>query len=571
MGGRGGSGGSGLGLIVVCNDAGSAVAGSGSGDCHRTGCVSASAGRVPRDMCAVIENGMERDPSRRYASMTALHEDLQALCMHLPVKARAIRAPERWLRAARRRPGAVAAVLAVVLAVGVAVPVTMHWRDDVHAATEERHTRYLAELAALPPSIAFEGSLQSRQLLDADERQGYLARLDRVLALAPDDDFARLLRSALLLDQGDLAGSLADIELLTSDDDGRGESTPSFARAFRERYAAIDTEKPGVLGLDLDGLPPPQTDRDRVVLGFQLYRCKRAADALEVLEAGTSRHAVNLRMQARYASAISRQDLQRVLAEVDELERRQRGRTARSAYLRGLALRAAGDAEAALTAFEASAALCPDAYGTRFNIAMLHVAQQRPLAALRELHAARALRPANLNASQQIVSVLAELGRHDEATAEVERMPSTGHTAEPWHREYLRGYVNAWRAYTEYGAGREQQALEAEQRAVAHYRTAQQSCEPGSADYRWIAESIAARLLDGTTPQDRFDGLVRMLDDNPSSSVLLTAFARACAEAMPLDAARQQIMQNVLEAAAERARRRAAIDQTRETVPQKPR
>ncbi len=68
---------------------------------------------VPRDLVTIVHKAIDRNPARRYQTAALLAEDLQRFLRDEPILARRVRAPEQYLRWARRNP--VIAVLGGVL------------------------------------------------------------------------------------------------------------------------------------------------------------------------------------------------------------------------------------------------------------------------------------------------------------------------------------------------------------------------------------------------------------------------------------------------------------------------
>ncbi len=74
--------------------------------------------RLPRDLRAIVEKCLEREPARRYASAALLGEDLHRFVEGLPVRARPVSPLRRLARGIRRRPVLAAAIgLVAVFAV----------------------------------------------------------------------------------------------------------------------------------------------------------------------------------------------------------------------------------------------------------------------------------------------------------------------------------------------------------------------------------------------------------------------------------------------------------------------
>jgi len=518
---------------------------------------------LSRDLCAVIERGMDRDPSRRYASMKELSADLQALYSQLPVKARPITKIGRAVRSIRRRPAPAIVALVLVLAVAGTIPIVNWYQQEAHARDESRLTEYRGVIGGLASAIAFEGSFEIRPQLDATERQGYIDQLTRALELRPGDQFVRLLRSGLLLDRGDLQPSLADIKYLAEHNES------PFLRAFADRYAKVDTAKPGVLGLDLAGLPAPETDTDRVVMGFQLYRYKRYSDADDMLAACDNRHARNIRLGSLFVLGRmkwrkeDRSVLDQLLVEVSKLEEQQGCVTARTHYYRGASHHVLRDWENANAALQLSHELCPDAYGTNFNLGVVRIELDQWAAALEVLQHARKLRPANLNAAQQVSRVFAEMGDFDGAIAAIEAVPVVGLLLEPWHADFHRGYVEALRALSLFGTRDEEAAIEAEARALAYYAAALKKLAPDSRERGRINFNIQMLVLQDGDAESRCAKLLDRLRASPNSHIYLAALSVAFEQSGLMQS--ESLQQKVVELLS----RQAAIARQRSPIKQK--
>ncbi|HKE02034.1 MAG TPA: bifunctional serine/threonine-protein kinase/formylglycine-generating enzyme family protein, partial [Planctomycetota bacterium] len=98
---------------------------------------------ISRDVEAVIQKAIEKEPARRYSSAAALAADLEAILELRPISARPISAAARLARWSRRNPAkASAAVMAVLLV--VVAPSVIAWRESRSAraiADEQARTR----------------------------------------------------------------------------------------------------------------------------------------------------------------------------------------------------------------------------------------------------------------------------------------------------------------------------------------------------------------------------------------------------------------------------------------------
>ncbi len=104
------------------------------------------------DLDSIVLKALRYDPKDRYESAAAFSDDLQKFIDGLPVKARQITAAGRWMRAIKRKPVVVAAVIAFVALAGFGA--WQWYRAETHAAEArqlEAHLRsVLADIEARP-------------------------------------------------------------------------------------------------------------------------------------------------------------------------------------------------------------------------------------------------------------------------------------------------------------------------------------------------------------------------------------------------------------------------------------
>jgi serine/threonine protein kinase/tetratricopeptide (TPR) repeat protein len=96
---------------------------------------------VPPDLATVVHKAMAKEPADRYATATALAEDLRRFLDGRPVVARPLsrlRRANRWTRRHRRGLAAAAAALACGLILGLAGSTTVFFRQKVRAEDRER-------------------------------------------------------------------------------------------------------------------------------------------------------------------------------------------------------------------------------------------------------------------------------------------------------------------------------------------------------------------------------------------------------------------------------------------------
>jgi serine/threonine protein kinase/formylglycine-generating enzyme required for sulfatase activity len=153
---------------------------------------------VPRDLQAVVERCLHKDPRKRYGSARELGEDLGRFLEGRPVRARRVTGLERGWMWARRRPALAALAAVLVLATVGLLAGWMAWLDDArvqaeqHAAeAEERKTEadklkrkallevdkatrardFLVSILRISETDALGGNITARQILaDAEKR-----------------------------------------------------------------------------------------------------------------------------------------------------------------------------------------------------------------------------------------------------------------------------------------------------------------------------------------------------------------------------------------------------------------
>jgi hypothetical protein len=135
---------------------------------------------LPRDLAAIVERAMERDPRRRFATAALLAADFRAFLEHRPVSARPLSALQRRWRAVRRAPakalGGLAAILAVVL---LAAVLPLQQRQQPRSTRSSR--RWCATGCSMPcgstrPGAAMRGGRWRNRLPASPPRQTAVTR-----------------------------------------------------------------------------------------------------------------------------------------------------------------------------------------------------------------------------------------------------------------------------------------------------------------------------------------------------------------------------------------------------------
>lgn len=386
---------------------------------------------LPRDLRAIVERCLERDPARRYPTAAALQADLDAFLAHQPVTARPLgrigRTLRRWRRAPAR-PVAVAAAVLAALTLLVAVPLVQHQQRQQRQAEK-------AELyATLPSVLAVEGWPDERVLNELHaEHHAAIDLLDRILLLDEHDLPVRLWRACLRLDLGDRAGAADDLHRIAD----RGAS--AYLRALAARYLQLDPGRPGAMAVDTAGLPVPDSDEDCYVAGFHELRARHVrgfaerADELLVRAAVSYLPARDLRLLSLAERAGPRPELQQLLYdETVTLEAIYGRPTARTLAMRGLALLLQQRYQEAIEPLERSLALRPERHGPHQNLGIAYLRLGRLDDSERHLRHALRLRSFAWNTRQTLAQVARTRGDFATAYTIAEALPATGHRGEAW-------------------------------------------------------------------------------------------------------------------------------------------
>jgi WD40 repeat protein len=152
--------------------------------------------RLPADLVTICLQCLRKEPGKRYADALALAEDLRRFRLGEPIRARPVRAPERLVRWARRRPVVAGLLLALTLAVTAgATGVLWQWGEAVQARRQaeanERTANHFAEeekQARTAAEQAREGEQhQRRQVQEAFARTA----LNQAVSLCEQGDIDR--------------------------------------------------------------------------------------------------------------------------------------------------------------------------------------------------------------------------------------------------------------------------------------------------------------------------------------------------------------------------------------------
>ena len=475
---------------------------------------------LPRDLVAVVEKCLERDPGRRYPDAAALAADLDAFLRHQPVSARPLSPFGRRLRAWRRapaRPIAVVAVAATVLVAAIAWPI-LHRQQQQELMAEK-----LELYRRLPGVLAVEGWPDERVLSELrGEHQAAIEQLDAILALDPNDLPVRLWRACLYFDLGDRAAARRDLQAIAAQRDS------AYFRALAARYAEADPAQQGALAVPVADLPEPRTAPELYVQGFHELRNRHVAgyaaraDALLERAADDYLPARDLRLLslaslAEQTRGAERRPLLNLLYdEAVALEEAYGVETARTQAMRGVALLMMQRYEESIPPLERSLELRPERHGPHQNLGVAYRRVGDLAAAERHLRAAMRLRSFAWNTRYTLALTLRDRGQLDAALELCEGLTRDG--ARGRIRAETIGSIHLARAVDspDWQRRRELAAL-----AAASYREALASRDSA----RGRRHLAIAEALTAESREQAFLAFARAIHDAPPDAYQLASLA----------------------------------------------
>ncbi|MEM7205456.1 MAG: serine/threonine-protein kinase [Planctomycetota bacterium] len=449
---------------------------------------------LPKDLVAVIEQGMRRDPTRRYPAAQALLDDLRAFLDHRPVRARYI-GPGRRTAARVARSPTVRASTALVAAVALSLAGARYYGKQVEADARA----YDSVIAQLPHSL----TLGTRPVIeDAGERARITGLLDRALTLAPADLDARMHRAAFRWDHGDRDGAAADARAL------RDVVGSTYAAALARCYAA-----PGDAAARPTtdaNLPKPQSAADHFLAGFHaLRRAEFDRADVHLAAAAEFRGARSLRLAVRLRNAANHTERRSVYRDGLRLEGEYGRPLLRTRYAVGFALLAMQRYAEAVGPLRFVADAEPTSFGCALNLGIaLRRSKKFNPAARESLERALRLRPDDERAQRTYAYVLAECGDFLGAARAAQTI------VEPSAREEAMGNVHRLRMSCALIDGQWDAARSAAAAAVDCFEAAQEAGV--TLDHRrrgWLAQCRA--LATGDDISARLQ-LARGLASDPS-------------------------------------------------------
>lgn len=167
--------------------------------------------RAPRALSAIVEKAMAHDVTRRYASATALAEDLRAFLAGREVSARPSGPLARLGRRMQRRPALTS--VAVLALVASAVAFTQWQRfSEMRAASGQQTARLLLRTALLDEQRDSSGT--GAGAVRSNGRESAVHALNNALVRDPTYDEARCHLTALLINLGRESEAIPHLEQL---------------------------------------------------------------------------------------------------------------------------------------------------------------------------------------------------------------------------------------------------------------------------------------------------------------------------------------------------------------------
>jgi serine/threonine protein kinase len=463
---------------------------------------------LPRDLQAILDKGMARNPARRYATAAEFEADLRAFLEFRPISARPITSAERlWRRLSRSLAarGALAAVATLAFVFGA--------REVRSLQLETRRAEH-AELARhFPPNFTVVNAANRVYRFEAD-RVALAKLLDAAAAVAVEPLPTFLLRASFRQDHGDGDGAAADMAEVAAFVD-----TP-FARELARRYASAEARSGGFAALDLAGLPAATTAVDRYLLGYHLLRQERRPEALQLFAEAEVRsipHAEELLLAFSGFGKLVGADLEQValqrFADLVRLESRLGAPTASTSNIAGHLLLAQGRYDEALRSGAQAVALAPRAHVPRINAALAAFSLGRLDEARDYLSVAIELRPNYAHLFENLVWIEIAASRFDVA-GELIRKAAPGLVPEDagWG-SYWQGVVASYAALDATDASARSLRVK---EALSHFA----AVEERVTDEEGWATDAAYRIalsLDEANSGELFHALADVLTESPEN------------------------------------------------------
>lgn len=468
---------------------------------------------LPRDLQAILDRGMAREVSARYATATDLEADLRAFLDYRPVSARPISPLARALRGLARsntfRAGAAVGLAALTLWGGIAAR---------GAWVERQQERSLEVWSKAPPMLTLWNPA-NRFFNDEAERTAMERLLNRAVKESVEPLPARLYRAGFRLDHGEPRGAAEDLRAIANAHGG------AYLRELATRYDALPEDAQGASALDTEDLPRPEGAMDAYVAGYHLLRVASSTEEYERVEGLLSDErledfvpAQELLLPVQVALLNSqpahakKDEARRIHEQAVRLEEKLGRRTATTAHVLGGALLGQELYAEAVAPLKDGIALAPGSHGMRSNLGIAARRIGDMAEARNQLEAAIALRPGALNSYRTLARVHIVLGEYEAAREVLERAPFPDSDQARWIEAVSLGRVEYARALELFTAEDEAGAAEVAEEAIDFFLEAGSYAQEYDGPERVISEAIANGDFSGAYLQ-----LLELLEKDPAN------------------------------------------------------
>ncbi len=477
---------------------------------------------LPRDLLAILEQGMAREPYRRYRDALELSEDLRSFLAHRPVRARPLTPFSRaWRRLRRSREFRVGATVALL----AGVTMTVWLGKDAWAA--EQRKEWLATWAQLPPTRAMSPRA-TREIPDPAQRAFVREILDRAVQLGVEPVPSLLRRAAFRVDHGDPRGAAEDMRALAT-----RLGTP-FVQALASHYDELPDSHRGAPVVALESLPPRESALEHYVAEHHRIRNRSthpedfgaAIECLSRPELRDLHFAQELALQVQaeltvQAPSRERRALRRKSHDLaNRLEAKLGRRTASTRLAIGRTLYAQRRFPESIRAFEEGLELAPSDLALQINLGAALQATGALDDALDAFESALERGPGSRGAHERLILFLLETEEFVRALETVDRTPypDTEEGARLRHR--MRGKTQFARAMVARQANDDENTLRFAELAHEEFVA---SRNPDS-DYTPVDAAVASALASGS-PNRLLTTVARHLKRDPLKPVHLRILA----------------------------------------------
>ncbi len=486
---------------------------------------------LPRDLLAVLDKGLARDPAHRYPTAAALADDLTAWLEFRPVTARPIGPVRRaWRRGRRSVVARTLAVTALVLATALGISSYSSARHQ-----ERQQKAFDLGFSRIGPTL-LQGLPGQRVPAPAAAVDAMRAALDNYVEWAPRVHPARLYRAMFWLDQGDRAEAARDFAAVA-------EAEGSIVCDALATMCAVGDATAEPSSLDLTALSEPNTGAGALALALMHIRHpdrdrERAVELLRRVDEDLP-GVTELRLLIEIELSMIGRDAQTILDRARsahviavQLEDALRGPSALALYLSGVTLQLQNRWTEAAESFDAAAKLADYDFQLWSNVAGARLLAREFVPARAAAEQAIALEPSTRNGHEQLIKSHIELGDYQAAEAAIEQAPFPQGGGQRRHLSSLNLLLRA--AATNHRREREALAARAADGLTGWNRLV-------ALTMAGEAENSFPALVEGTTPQPlhwwRLSVLAQLIppDPEPGDAKALIQLLRAIANALAPD------------------------------------